>query len=214
MTCQRKFYSLLVVVVVLDLVSGLSLVTSSSQNLESKANYSCYSCPLSEAQFINTVYNKHTSKGDFWYRNGSALASCDFSSIYESKRKCSVCVKQAESVVMVLCNLTSGEELLFEGQHGEISFNRTNCPQPEHIGVTEPNSDGHIILVVCLLTAFIIVIMSIMWKRHKSQKTPADGSSTNSSDPESGSESTDMVKSGLAEESGLLVTSDQQQLDV
>ncbi|XP_014899232.1 uncharacterized protein LOC106954331 [Poecilia latipinna] len=197
MTCEKKFYSLLVVVVVLDLVSGLSLVTSSSQNLESKANYSCYSCPLSEAQSIDTVYNKHISNGDFWYRNGSVLASCDFSSIYASKRKCSVCVKWSETVVMVLCNLTSGEELLFEGQHGDISFNKTNCPQPEPLNLFEPSlserdatetnrgSEGPLILAGCLLAVLFIglIIMIIIIK---SQKTPVDASRTNSSDPGNG----------------------------
>ncbi|PWA21243.1 hypothetical protein CCH79_00009564, partial [Gambusia affinis] len=148
-------------------------------------NYSCFSCPFSEAESIDTVYDQNSRGGDFWYRNGSALTSCDFSSIYESKRKCSVCLNNsdgAETVVMVLCNLTRSEELLFEGQYGDISFNKTDCPQPEPIG----GGRGHVISLGCFIAAVIIIIIFIiMWKCHKSQKASVDGSNTNSSDPES-----------------------------
>ncbi|XP_005815757.1 uncharacterized protein LOC102235450 [Xiphophorus maculatus] len=200
MMCQRKFYHLLVLVVVFVLVSGVS----SSQNLEGKANYICFSCPLSEAESIDMVYNKHSTAGDFWLRNGSALTSCDFSSVYASKRKCSVCLKNpvgAETVVMVLCNLTSWEEPIFEGQHGDISFNKTDCPQPKPSTLFEPSpqrdatqtngrSAGPFISTACLFAVLvlglIIMIIIIVWKCHKSQQNPVDGSNTNSSDPENG----------------------------
>ncbi|XP_043985239.1 uncharacterized protein LOC122838566 isoform X2 [Gambusia affinis] len=192
MMCQTKFYRLPVLVVVLVLVSGLS----SSQNLESKVNYSCFSCPFSEAESIDMVYDQNSGRGDFWYRNGSALTSCDFSSIYESKRKCSVCLNNsdgAETVVMVLCNLTSSEELLFEGQYGDISFNKTDCPQPEPID-TELNNDGgrgHVIFLGCFIAAVIIIIIFIiMWNCHKSQEVlqvSVDGSSCVSFDSGNGS---------------------------
>ncbi|MED6275314.1 hypothetical protein CHARACLAT_025307 [Characodon lateralis] len=91
-----------------------------------KANYTCYSSSSPEAKNIRSVYDDHQSTGDFWYRNGSQLVPCTFSSIYSSK--CSVCLNNSarpETVLVVLCNLTSSVSLVMESPNGHISFSRT-----------------------------------------------------------------------------------------
>ncbi|KAK5619305.1 hypothetical protein CRENBAI_015532 [Crenichthys baileyi] len=166
-----------------------------------KADYTCYNSSSPEAKRITSVYDDHHSMGAFWYRNGSELVPCTSSSIYSSK--CSVCLNDSarpETVLVVLCNLTSRVNLVMEGPNGHIRFSRTDCPQPETIvrsnseniwifstrspglttplGSSKPRGVGGRIGLFISLASFVvlllIIIIRLKCKRQNSQ-TPDDG---------------------------------------
>ncbi|XP_014882375.1 uncharacterized protein LOC106943583 isoform X2 [Poecilia latipinna] len=180
-----------------EMFLSLILVTLCTKG---KADFTCFSSSSSEAKDITLIYDKHHDTRNLWERNTLELAPCDFSSIFSSK--CSVCLNDSarpETVLLVLWNLTGSEELRMEGVNGKLFFNQIGTTEPvtkQKSGFSTPggsesnNQRGRIGLYI-FLGCFIPLLLFLIWlaqKRHKSQKTPADGSSSISSDPESGSE--------------------------
>ncbi|MEQ2285161.1 hypothetical protein AMECASPLE_029010 [Ameca splendens] len=166
-----------------------------------KANYTCYSSSSPEAKRISSVYDDHQNTGDFWYRNGSQLVPCTSSSIYSSK--CSVCLNDSarpETVLVVLCNLTSSVNLVMEGPDGHIRFNRIDCPQPKTIevrgsstvspGLTTRLGDskprgvgGRIGLFISLAFVVVLIILIRLKCNCQNSQTPDDGPHSVSSGP-------------------------------
>ncbi|MED6259310.1 hypothetical protein ATANTOWER_020711 [Ataeniobius toweri] len=165
------------------------------------ANYTCYSSSSPEAKRISSVYDDHHSMGAFWHTNGSKLNPCTFSSIYSSK--CSVCLNDSArpvTVLVVLRNLTSSVNLVMEGPNGHISFNTTDCPQPETIvrgsstvspGVTtrlgdsKPRGVGGRIGVISLASVVLLIIILIIRLKcnRQNSQTSYDGPHSVSSGP-------------------------------
>lgn len=156
-----------------------------------RAEFTCYRSSSSEAKNIRTVYDYHNPNGDFWYWNNSLLVPCNFSHIYSSSSKCSVCIDDSvrpETVIVVFSNLSSSVQPVFEGPETALRFYQSDCPRLPPAGHTtpaaiaipaadRPNNDRGRFGLYAALVPFIIIIIIIFiaCKRYKSQQAPGDG---------------------------------------
>lgn len=134
-----------------------------------KAQHTCFSSSASQAKSITTVYDDANDNGEFWYRHNAPLVPCNVSVMYSSK-SCVCCNDSVtpQIVLVVLANLTSSVKLVFEGPGGHISFNQTDCPRPEPVGITkpgpnEPNGErGRIGLILLACLAFLLFLLFVV----------------------------------------------------
>ncbi|KAM4739380.1 uncharacterized protein FYW61_003860 isoform 2-T4 [Anableps anableps] len=119
----------LLLVLFCKIACGLSLVTSSTQNLENKETLTCFMSSDPEAVNARQLHGSHSDEGLLWSRASSAAAPlprCSSSSFSPPPSHCELCLLE---VVYVICdNLPNGVELYLEGPGKPYKSSRCTCP--------------------------------------------------------------------------------------